>query len=75
MKYANKEVMRDIAQPDKGSQAKMKRIARYLKGIPRMTWHYPLQSKQEYMDVPVDFDWAPDHGDRKSISAGAIMIG
>ena len=67
--------MRDIASPSKASKAKMKRLGRYLKGLPRMRWQYKWQKKQSVIETPVDSDWGPDTGDRKSTSAGALMLG
>jgi hypothetical protein len=73
--FSSKELCREFSIPNKSSFQKLKRLARYLAGLPRLVYHYPWQQAPEVLDVYVDTDFAGCHSTRRSTSGGAAMIG
>ena len=73
--FAAKELCREFAQPTKDSYMRLKRLARYLKGKPRLTWNYQYQEPRGILDVYVDTDFAGCRKTRRSTSGGAAVIG
>ena len=58
---AIKCLARGMPKPRTGHMIQLKRVARYLKGVPRKAQQYPAQEKsQAYLEVHVDSDWAGD---------------
>ena len=53
----------------------MKRLLRYLKGVPRAVIHYGYQDKPKAIVTWADSDFAGCEKSRKSTSAGVVMIG
>ena len=54
----------------------LKRVARYLKGLPRKTLQYPSQGpSRAHLEVHVDSDWAGDTGTRRSTSGVIVRRG
>lgn len=54
----------------------LKRICRYLKGRPRLVWHYDWQTPQHTIDVTsVANNWAGCRRSRKSTSGGTLQLG
>ena len=53
----------------------MKRLTRYLVGLPRLQTLYEWQGRQHEVSLFSDADWAGDGESRKSTSAGCITIG
>ena len=48
----------------------LKRVARYLKGVPGKAQQYPAQEKSKaHLEVHVDSDWAGDTVTRRSTTA------
>jgi hypothetical protein len=64
-----------MSKPKQGHWILIKRIARYLKGAPRLVqrfvWQGPVRSSMTY----VDSDWAGCKKTCKSTSGGAVMLG
>ena len=54
IQYATKEVCRRRAKPTPTASELLKRIGRYLKGMPRLVWHYDWQTLQDTIDVTSD---------------------
>ena len=73
--FASKELCREFAKPSKSSYLKLKRLARYLLGKPRLVWRYDYQSPTKLLTVFVDTDFAGCHKTRRSTSGGCGMIG
>ena len=72
--FACKEVCRWMSSPSEHSWKALKRICRFLRGVPRLVYTYPRQVA-EGIDVYTDTDWAGCPKTRKSTSGGCIMIG
>ena len=72
--YASKEACRDMSSPTQKSWSKVKHIARYLVGQPRLVYEYRFQDHAD-LDTYVDSDFAGDFTSRKSTSGGCIMRG
>ena len=52
---------RVMSKPRAGHMIQLKRVARYLKGVPRKAQQYPAQEKSKaHLEVHVDSDWAGD---------------
>lgn len=64
-----------MANPTVGSWRKLKRIARYLEGRPRLVMEYKWQREEEDLDGFADSDWAGCRSTGESTSGGAIMVG
>ena len=73
--YATKEVCREMSTPTAGGLSKPKRLARYLRGAPRMR---PWNKRQEEQSVATAVADAADGGrdeTRSSASGGVLKIG
>ena len=77
IRFAVEELCRDMARPRQASWRKMKKLARYLKGQPRMVQKVKLGHKGigDEIKVIVDSDWAGCVDTRKSTNGGCIMVG
>ena len=74
--FCSKELCREFAIPNKNSFIKLKRLVRYLCGLPRLIYNYPFLDKlPDTMDIFVDTDFAGCAVTRRSTSGGAIMLG
>ena len=61
---AIKCLARAMSKPRAGHMAQLKRVARYLKGVPRKALQYTAQaSSRAHLEVHVDSDWALDNSD------------
>ena len=74
IQFAAKEVCRWMSKPTKNAWAALKRLCRYLVGLPRMIFRYAFQEVQG-IEVFTDTDWAGCPKTRKSTSGGILMIG
>ncbi len=72
--FAAKEICRWMAKPTEQSWAAMKRLCRYLVGLPRMVYVYKFQQATG-IEVYTDTDWAGCPRTRKSTSGGCVMLG
>ena len=61
--------------PNANSYRKLKRLVRYLSGLPRLVYAYKWQNAPKSVDTFVDTDFAGCKETRRSTSGGAIMIG
>ena len=75
LEFAVKECSREMKEPTVSSMLKLKRIARYLIGKPRLVWQYKDQPETTFLDMYVDTDDAGCKKTRKSTSSGKLMIG
>ena len=73
--YSAKELCREFAVPNKKSYQKLKRLARYLAGTPRLIYNYPWQNEPAGIRVFVDTDFAGCKATRRSTSGGVAMFG
>ena len=72
---ASTESCRECSSPNLNSFKKLKRLARYLAGLPRVVYHYKWQDAPEGVDAYVDTDFAGCKETRRSTSGGAVMVG
>ncbi len=72
--FACKEVCRWMAHPSQASWSALKRLRRYLAGLPRLVYVYKEQSV-DYLDTYTDTDWAGCPRTRKSTSGGCLLLG
>ena len=75
IQYAAKEVCQGMAQPTKGHVKKLRRLARYLIGAPRVIWKFRYQGDCDQITVYSDSDWAGCRRTARSTSGGVIMRG
>ena len=75
IKFAVKEITRDAAAPTLESQAKIKKLIRYLVGTPRIVNTFPWQPRQDVLEAVTDADHAGCLRTRKSTSGGVVRIG
>ena len=74
--YASKELCREFAVPNKNSVLELKRLVRYLCGLPRLVYEYPwLDTPPDSLDIFFDTGVADCVSTRRSTSGGAIMLG
>ena len=71
---ACKEVCRWMSSPSGRAWRALKRICRFLQGLPRVVYTYPQQTVDD-VDVYTDTDWAGCVKTRKSTSGGCLMLG
>jgi len=72
--YAAKEICRWMATPTQRSWEALKRLARFIVGLPRLVYRFPWQDVDK-VDVYSDTDWAGCPRTRKSTSGGCVMLG
>jgi hypothetical protein len=75
IQFATKETSRGMANPTEGDWAKLKRLARYLKAVPRLTQWFARQEMPGDVICFTDSDWAGCKRTRKSTSGGGIRVG
>ena len=75
LQYAPKEVAQKMAGPREADWAKLKRVARYLVGAPRLVQRFCLQDLPAKLNTFTDSDCAGDKETGKSTSGGAIAWG
>ena len=73
--YACKELARSMSSPTQSDWNGLKRLGRFLKGLPRLVWKYPDQVEQDRLTMMTDSDDAGCNKTRKSTSAGALLHG
>ena len=73
--YSSKELCREFSVPNKTSFQKLKRLTRYLNGLPRLVYRYPWQEFPEVLDVYADTDFAGCQSTRRSTSGGVALLG
>ena len=74
--YARNKQCREFAVPNKNSFLKLKRLVRYLCGLPRLVYEYPwLGAPPDLLDIVVDTDFAGCVSTRRTTSGGEIMLG
>ena len=75
--FAVKELCRVMARPTCASWWKMKKLARYLEGQPRVVQKikFDVDGIGNEVKVIVDSNWAGCASTRKSTNGGCIMVG
>ena len=64
-----------MAHPKRGDEEMIKRALRYLKGAPKLIYHYPWEGEIGKLTVYTDSDWGGDKERRRSTSGGVILHG
>ena len=64
---------REFAVPAKSSYARLKKLARYLIGLPRLVYKYDFQSQPSHITVYFDTDIAGCQSTRRSKSGGVCL--
>jgi hypothetical protein len=72
--FAAKEVCRWMSAPTASAWNALKRLVRYLVGLPRLVFRYADQAI-DAVDAYADTDWAGCARTRKSTSGGCVMLG
>ena len=73
---AVKCLVRAMSKPRAAHMTKLKRVARYLKGVPRKAQQYPSQEPSKaHLEVHVDSDWAGDTVTRRSTTGVIVRRG
>ena len=76
--FAVKELCRDMAAPTSGSQAKLKRVGRYLIQYPKLQWEFggggEAKGDDDTLHVYTDSDWAGCPRTRRSTSGGLVLL-
>ena len=73
--FSTKELCREFAVPNHSSFMKLKRVVRYLIGLPRLVYRYEWQKRPTHLDIFTDSDFAGCKVSRRSTSGGVIMHG
>ena len=73
--FSSKELCRMFAIPTHASYAKLKRLVRYLVGVPRLVYVFDFQDCPTCADIYTDTDFAGCKETRRSTSGGVIMMG
>ena len=73
--FSSKEVCREFSIPNANSYRKLKRLARYLCGLPRLVYMYRWQEGLTELMTLADADFAGRKETRRSTSGGVVMIG
>ncbi len=75
LQVSAKEISKKMAKPRAADWSKLKRLARYLVGAPRMVQKFPWQEAPDRLETYTDSDWAGDRKSWKSTSVGAVTWG
>ena len=75
LSFSSKELCREFSVPSVGSFRKLKRLVRYLCGMPRLVYRYDFQPMPKSIQVYVDTDFAGCKETRRSTSGGTVMLG
>ena len=73
--FAAKELCRHFAHPTKAGVDALKRAARFVLGMPRMVWRFPLQEVNNTLKVFVDTDFGRCQTTRRLTSGGIALRG
>ena len=76
---STKELCREFSQPNQKSYLRLKRLVRYLVGLPRLVYRFDFIDKgaapASVIDLYVDTDFAGCRETRRSTSGGEAMVG
>ena len=75
IQFAAKEISRHMSNPRRSDWNAVKRIARFLKGKPRLVHYFRWQDEPADFSVYTDADWAGCTETRRSTSGGVVMHG
>ena len=75
MTFSTKELCSKFAIPNNDSYAKLKRVVRYLIGLPMLVYVCDWQDMPTGLDVYTDTDFAGCKTTRRSTSGGTVMFG
>ena len=75
IQFAVKELCRGMAKPTKRHMSMLRRLARYLRAVPRVILEFRFQGRPSEITVYSDSDWAGCRRTAKSTSGGIIMRG
>jgi hypothetical protein len=73
--FSAKDLCRLFVCPTKKGVGALKRVARFLVGMPRLVWNRLFQSPVTDLKLYVDTDFAGCHTTRRSTSGGLVMHG
>lgn len=73
--FAVNELARSMSAPLRGDLTRLKRLARYFVGKPRLKQWFHWQASQRKIVTYSDADWAGCKATRKSTTGGAIIVG
>ena len=73
--FSTKELCRGFANPTKASVILLKRLVKYLVGVPRLVWHFDHQNDEGVLLGSVDTDFAGCLITRRSTSGGVARRG
>lgn len=68
IKFATKEVRREMAKPTSGSLRIFRRIGQHFNGKPWLAWNFDVRNANDRIDVLSDSDWAACGKSRTSSS-------
>ncbi len=74
VQFAAKEICRFMSAPTQHSWQALRRLCRYLVGLPRLVYCYAWQDVDS-IDVYTDTDWAGCPRTRKSTNGGCALVG
>ena len=72
IQYAAKEICRGMSRPTVGDRRKLKRLARFLKGKPRVVTKFLFSPREDKLYGFTDSDWAGCRRTARSTSGGVI---
>eukprot|EP00971_Amphidinium_carterae_P283716 5632571-Amphidinium_carterae.4 len=75
LSFPAKEIARFMSCPCEAGEQAIKRLSRYVKGVPRLVQHMERQSAQSCLRAYSDSDHAGCARTRKSTSCGVVMYG
>ena len=73
--FAAKELCRQFAAPTRKGVDALKRLVRFLVGLPRLVYEFRFQGRPKQLEVFVDTDFGGCHATRRSTSGGVAMHG
>ncbi len=75
IQFAVNEICRSMSGPTVGDRRRLKRLARYLVGIPRLVSNFGVQMRCDHIEGYSDSNWAGCKKTAKSTSGGVMVVG
>ena len=67
--YSIRRANQDVGKPKVRTEARLKRVARYLLGEPELIWTFPYQEMPTKLVVRTDANWTGQDSEIKHVSA------
>jgi hypothetical protein len=75
IQHAVRGICRGMARPSKKGQERLRKLARYLVGVPEVVIVFESDGREPIVEIYTDSDWAKCRETRRSTSGGILLFG